>query len=78
MAALDPSDQVAMLSHVEGRAHALGLESVSFEVPMVNEVVMRHLLGRGFRIDPALTLFMSNVPFGRFDRFITFAPPIVL
>jgi hypothetical protein len=39
---------------------------------------MRHLLDRGFRIDAPLNLFMSNRPFGQFDRFVAFAPPIVL
>jgi GNAT superfamily N-acetyltransferase len=78
IAVLDPADQVAILRHAEGRANTLGMESVSFEVPMVNEVAMRHLLGRGFRIEPPLTLLMSSVPFGAFDRFILFGPPIVL
>lgn len=78
IAALEPADQVAILRHAEGRAHALGIESVSFEVPMVNEVAMRHLFGRGFRIEPPLMILMSSVPFGAFDRFIVFGPPIVL
>lgn len=78
IAALHPGDQPAILLHVEGRAHELGVENLSFEVPMINEVAMRHLLGRGFRIDPFLTLLMSNAPFGRFDRFIGFSPPFVL
>lgn len=78
IAALDPNDQVAILLHVEGRAHARGMESVTFEVPMINEIAMRHLLERGFKIEPTLLLFMSNVPFGKFDRFISFSPPVVL
>jgi GNAT superfamily N-acetyltransferase len=78
IATLEPADQVAILRDLESRAHALGMETVSFEVPMVNEVAMRHLLGRGFRIEPPLTMLMSNVPFGSFDRFISFGPGIVL
>jgi GNAT superfamily N-acetyltransferase len=78
VAALDPADQVPILRHAEGRAHALGLGAVSFEVPMPNEVAMRHLLGRGFRIEPPLTLLMSSVPFGQFDRFLPFGPPAIL
>jgi GNAT superfamily N-acetyltransferase len=78
MAALEAEDQVAILDHLEGRALALGMKELSLEVPMVNEVAMNHLLGRGFRMDPFLTLFMSSRPFGRFDRFIGFAPPFVL
>ncbi len=78
IAALQPVDQGAILLHLEGRAHALGMESISFEVPMHNEVAMRHLLARGFKIDAPLNLLMSSVPFGKFDRFISFAPAIVL
>ena len=78
IAALDPADQAPILLHVEGHAHARGVQSVSFEVPMINEVVMRHLLGRGYRIEPPLNHLMSNVPFERFDRFIAFGPSIFL
>ncbi len=78
IAALEPADLRPILLHLEARAHACGMESISFEVPSINEVAMQHLLGRGFKIDAPLNLFMSNVPFGRFDRLVAFGPPIVL
>ncbi len=78
IAALDPADLRAILLHLEALAHARGMESISFEVPTINEVAMQHLLGRGFKIDAPLNLLMSNVPFGQFDRLIAFAPAIVL
>jgi GNAT superfamily N-acetyltransferase len=78
IAALEPTDLRPILLHLEARAHSRGLESISFEVPTINEVAMHHLLGRGFKIDAPLTLLMSNVPFGKFDRFVSFAPAIVL
>ncbi|HET9417213.1 MAG TPA: GNAT family N-acetyltransferase [Candidatus Limnocylindria bacterium] len=78
IAALDPGDQVAILGHVEARAAELGIEELSLEVPMVNDVAVRHLLDRGFRFDPFYTFLMSSRPFGRFDRFIGFSPPWVL
>jgi GNAT superfamily N-acetyltransferase len=78
IAALDPADQVSILLHAEGRAHAMGMDEFSVEVAMPNEVAMRHLLGRGFRIEPPLTMLMSSVPFGRFDRFLPFGPSVVL
>jgi GNAT superfamily N-acetyltransferase len=78
VAALDPADQVPMLLHAEGRALAIGMDELSFEVPMLNEVAMRHLLARGFKIEPPLTMLMSNVPFGQFDRFLPFGPSVVL
>jgi GNAT superfamily N-acetyltransferase len=78
IAAVDPADLPTILLHLEAQAHARGMESISFEVPTINEVAMRHLLGRGFKIDAPLNLLMSNVPFGKFDRLIAFAPAIVL
>ena len=78
VAALDPGDQVDILRHLEARAHDFGRKELAFEVPMVNEVAMRHLLARGYQMDTFLTLMMSSRPFGHFDRFIGFAPPFVL
>jgi GNAT superfamily N-acetyltransferase len=78
IAALEPADQRSILLHLEGRGHACGLEEVNFQVPTINAVAMRHLLGRGFKIDAPFNLFMSDRPFGQFDRFVAFAPPIVL
>ena len=78
IAALDPGDQPALLAHVESRAAELGVDELSLEVPMVNEVAVRHLLDRGFRFDPFYTFLMSSRPFGQFDRYIGFSPPFVL
>jgi GNAT superfamily N-acetyltransferase len=77
IAALVPEDQVPILLEVEAWAVAHDVSSLSFELPMVNEVAMRHLLGRGFKIEPPLSIFMSNKPFGQFDRYILFSPPFV-
>ena len=78
IAALDPVDLSDILLHVEGRASELGIERLEFQVPAPNEVATRHLLGRGFRLDPWVNLLMSNRPFGRFDRVISFGPPVFL
>jgi GNAT superfamily N-acetyltransferase len=78
VAALDPDDQPAVLTHLEGRARALGRKNLAFEVPSINRVAMRHLLDRGYQIDTFLTLLLTSRPFGQFDRFIGFAPPFVL
>lgn len=76
--AVEPEDQVPILLHLEARASALGRDKLGFEVPGPNAVALRHLLGRRFQIDPFLTLLLANREFGRFDRFIGFAPPFVL
>jgi GNAT superfamily N-acetyltransferase len=78
MGALDPADLPEILLHVEGRAYALGLERLELQLPAPNEVATRHLLSRGFRLDPWVNLLMSNRPFGRFDRLIPFGPPLFL
>jgi len=78
IASLEPADQPAILAHVEARAAALEIEKLGFEVPMVNDVALRHLLDRGFRMDPFYTFLMSSRPFGSFDRYIGFSPPFVL
>ena len=78
VAASHPDHLPAILDHVERRAAELEIEEVALEVPMVNEVAMRHLLGRGFKMDTFLTLLMSNRPFGQFDRFLGLSPPFVL
>ncbi|HEY8943449.1 MAG TPA: GNAT family N-acetyltransferase, partial [Polyangiaceae bacterium] len=59
IATYEPADQRFILADMESRAHARGIEEVSFSVPMVNEIAMNHLFGRGFKIDGPLNLFMS-------------------
>jgi GNAT superfamily N-acetyltransferase len=78
IAALEPRDLPSVLLHVEDRAAALGVSSIEFQVPGPNEVAARHLLARGFRIDPWVNLLMASRPFGHFDRMIPFGPPIFL
>ena len=51
IAALDADDLAVELLHVEGRAHALGVNRLNLQVPGVNAVAVRHLVGRGFQID---------------------------
>ena len=78
IAALHPEHLPDVLRHVEARAGAMGREEVGFEVPAPNVVAIRHLLGRGFRLDPFVTYLMANRPFGQFDRYLGFTPPFVL
>ncbi len=78
IAALDAGDLPDVLLHVEKQAANLGLQRIEFQVPAPNEVAARHLLSRGFRIDPWVNLLMSDRPFGRFDRILGFGPPVFL
>ena len=76
--ALDPADLPDMLLHVEGRAKSLGMAQLKLDIPGPNEAAIRHLLGRGFRLDPAMSFLMSERPFGQFDRFMGLFPPLFL
>ena len=78
IAARDPAHLPEILRHVEARAAALGRAELGFDVPAPNVVAIRHLLERGFRLDPFVTYLMANRPFGRFDRYVGFTPPFVL
>lgn len=78
IAVLDPADMGAILLDVEGRAYESGIKKLDFQVPSLNEIATRHLLARGFQLDTWMNLLMSNRPFGRFDRFIAFGPPMFL
>jgi GNAT superfamily N-acetyltransferase len=78
IAARSPDVVPEILAHIEARAAALGADEVAFEVPTPNEAAMTHLVGAGYRFDGFPTYLMSNRPFGRFDRYVGFAPPFVL
>jgi GNAT superfamily N-acetyltransferase len=78
MAALEPSDLPAMLLHVEGVAHTFGHQRLELQVPAPNAIAIRHLMGRRYRFDSWINILMSDRPFGQFDRFIPFNPPLFL
>lgn len=67
-----------ILAHVEAWAAAAGREEIGFEVPAPAVAAVRHLLARGYRIDPFVTYLMANGPFGHFDRYLGFTPPFIL
>jgi GNAT superfamily N-acetyltransferase len=76
--ASDPADLPSILDEVLRRSAELGVETATFEVPMSNGDALRHLLERGLRIDPFLTLLLSNREFGQMDRYVAYSPPIFL
>jgi hypothetical protein len=78
VAAIESSDLPAVLLHVESEAHSMGLERIEIQVPAPNEVAMRHLMARGYRFDTWINFLMSDHPFGRFDCFVPFGPPMFL
>jgi len=77
-ALLDPSDFPAVLAHAESQAAANQLEQFGVEVPMVNHVVVDHLLKRGFHLDTFMGVMMTNHSFGKFENYILTSPPFLL
>jgi GNAT superfamily N-acetyltransferase len=74
IALLDKADFPAVLAHAESAASQAGRD-FGVEVPMVNRAAIDALLGRGFRMDPFMALFMSDRPFGKFENYIVLSPP---
>lgn len=74
-ALLDAGDYPAVLAYAESLAYASGLENFGVEVPMVNETAVTHLLARGFKMDVFMAMFMSDRPFGNFERYLVTSPP---
>ena len=80
IAAADPADLPALLAWAESVAgeRVKPGEEIGFEVPFPNRVAIAHLLGRGYRLDPFLTHFLSDGPAGSFDRYVVTSPPIFI
>jgi len=74
IALLDPADVPAALAQAESAAAARGDASFGISVPLINRHAVDHLLGRGYRLDDFTILFMSDEPFGRFDRYVVSTP----
>lgn len=74
-ALLDAADFPAVLAHAESTAHAEGMTQFGLEVPMVNETAVTYLLSRNYKIDAFMAMFMSDRPFGNFDRYLVTGPP---
>lgn len=77
-ALLDATDFPAVLAHAESTAQAEGLKRFGVEVPTVNETAVSYLLSRNFKLDVFIAMFMSDRPFGNFDRYIITSPPFFL
>ena len=78
VAALDPRDMPALLAHVEREAHAAGVEELYFSVPMLNDAAVRHLLTRGFQIDPFYVKVLADARSMQLDRWIHTGPAFII
>jgi hypothetical protein len=76
-AALNADDFPAILAHAESRAATNG-DEFGISVPLVNQKAVDYLIKRKYKIDSFTTTLMSNVPFGKFENYLTFAPEFFL
>jgi GNAT superfamily N-acetyltransferase len=76
-AMLHAGDFPAALGHAESFA-ADRFDKFGVEVPLVNQSAIGHLLGRGYMMDSFTAIFMSDVEFGDFGRYVFFGPPFMI
>jgi GNAT superfamily N-acetyltransferase len=76
-AALDPADQPALFAHAETLAAPTG-EDFGMSIPTINLVALEYVLAHGFKLDVAAAHFLSDAPFGRFDRYTFTTPSLFL
>lgn len=72
-AVLDENDFPAVLAHAESLAAEKGSE-FGVETPLINKKAIQYFLDRKYQIDSFTALFMSNVPFGKFENYLCFSP----
>jgi hypothetical protein len=72
-AVLDEDDFTAVLAHAEGLM-AEQDKDFGVETPLVNSAAIRYFIERKYKIDSFSTIFMSNVPFGKFENYLCFSP----
>lgn len=76
-AALNADDFPAILAHAESHAATKG-DEFGISVPLINQKAVDYLINRKYKIDSFTTTLMSNVPFGKFENYLTFAPEFFL
>jgi GNAT superfamily N-acetyltransferase len=72
-ALLDDEDFPAVLAHAESLMAARG-EDFGAETPLINTRAIQYFIERRYQVDSFTPIFMSNVPFGRFENYLCFSP----
>ena len=72
-AVLDENDFPAVLAHAES---LMAEKDANFgvEAPLINTKAIQYFIERKYQIDSFSTIFMSNVPFGKFENYLCFSP----
>jgi hypothetical protein len=77
-ALLDDAHFPAVLAHAEAVSAEAGFDYFAVELPMINSEAVQYLLGRGFKIDSFLALFLTDRPFGKFENYAFTSPPFFI
>ena len=72
-AVLDEKDFPAVLAHAESLMAEQG-KKFGAEAPLINENAVQYFIERKYQIDSFSTIFMSNVSFGKFEKYLYFTP----
>ena len=72
-ALLDENDFPAVLAHAES---LMAEREADFgaQTPLINTKAIRYFIERKYQIDSFSAIFMSNVPFGKFENYLCFSP----
>jgi GNAT superfamily N-acetyltransferase len=70
---LDENDFPAVLAHAESLSAEKGGE-FGVETPLINKKAIQYFMDRKYQIDSFTALFMSNIPFGKFENYLCFSP----
>ena len=69
---LDENDFPAILAHAESLAAERDAD-FGAQTPLINTKAIRYFIERKYQIDSFSTIFMSNVPFGKFENYLGFS-----
>lgn len=72
-ALLEEDDFPAVLAQMESHVAQTGGE-FGVEVPFINKKALQYFMERNYRMDSFTALFMSNEPFGQFEKYLCFSP----
>jgi GNAT superfamily N-acetyltransferase len=78
VATLDPADLATAVDLVIDDAAARGAATLPMSVPLSQGSLVRHLLGRGFKIDPFYVLALADAPVVDFARYLPTNPSFIL
>jgi GNAT superfamily N-acetyltransferase len=76
-ALLDEDDFPAVLAHAESLTAEKG-EEFGAVAPLINTKAIQYFVERKYQIDSFSAIFMSNIPFGKFENYLCFSPEFFL